>query len=68
MEFAETDFVPLDDFSLRWRFADAMYGYVSPDFARRVRPLSPERAAALSIEAHAFIVLLMHWQLSATVR
>lgn len=53
MEFAETDFVPLDDFSLRWRFADAMYGYVSPDFARRVRPLSPERAAALSIEARA---------------
>ena len=51
VEFCETDLVPLTEFSQRWRFADALHGYVSPDLERRIRPLAMDRAAEVGAEA-----------------
>jgi hypothetical protein len=51
VEFCETDFVPLTGFSQRWRFADALYGQVSPDLERRIRPLAVGRAAEVGAKA-----------------
>jgi len=50
-ELSENDFIPLDGFSERWRFADATYGYVSPDLQERIRPLAAEPASAAGEEA-----------------
>jgi hypothetical protein len=41
----ETDFVPLSQFALAWRFTDADWD--DPALRRDVRPLRPERAAEL---------------------
>jgi hypothetical protein len=51
IEFNPSDFVSLDEFSQRWRFADALHGYVAPDVERRIRPLSVARAAQVGADA-----------------
>jgi hypothetical protein len=44
IEFAESDFVTLDAFSLGWRFTPDRVGTLSTDTLRRIRPLTAERA------------------------
>ena len=46
-------FIPLDRFSLGWRFLDPNTGEVAGHFAGRVRPLTAARAATLAGDAAA---------------
>jgi hypothetical protein len=52
-EIRETEFIPLAEFPLRWRFTDARYAQLSPDMLRRIRPLS----AAAAAQAHSQTII-----------
>lgn len=47
----ESDFVPLDGFSLAWRWTDEDHGTLPPESLQRIRPLTATRAAAIAPEA-----------------
>jgi hypothetical protein len=47
-EIRETEFIPLAEFPLVWRFTDARYAQLLTDTLRRIRPLS----AAAAAQAH----------------
>jgi hypothetical protein len=48
---SESDFVPLEGFSLAWRWTQESHADLAPESLARIRPLSPERAAAIAPEA-----------------
>jgi hypothetical protein len=45
VELTATDFVPLAEFPLRWRFTDVRWAELPPERLARIRPLRPGRAA-----------------------
>ena len=48
IELDEADHIPLDQFSLGWRFSDARYGNLPADALARIRAVGSQRAAALA--------------------
>ena len=47
LELRPTDFLPLQEFGLKWRFTDPKYKVLPPDAIADLHPLSAARAAAL---------------------
>ena len=45
VELGPTDFVPMAEFPLRWRFTDPRWAQLPPERLARIRPLRPARAA-----------------------
>lgn len=48
IDIADADVVPLSEFPLGWRFAEARHGHQPPETLRRIRPLSPAAAATVA--------------------
>src|SRR5688572_6956512 len=48
---SESDFVPLEGFSLAWRWTQESHAALAPETLARIRPLSPQRAASIAPEA-----------------
>lgn len=53
IEFVTSDFIPLDRFSLGWRFAPDRVGDLAADVRGRIRPLTAARAAEFAHVARA---------------